>query len=480
MTTLRFGIIGGIGALGGADLLFKLLKSSTDDVRNQFNVVFEQRPFDDGHAIADIHFNPNSRKLYVFDTIRALEQRNIDLILLPCFISHTFISELRPEVKKPIAGIMDALKIHILEHYSDKKKLGILTSDYVRNQQLFEKHFFDHSHQLLYPEPDIQKNCLMKAIYGSRGIKAGQLRGHSIDLIGRACQDLANQGAELIVPGFTEIPIILDKLEWQGPEILDSNSIYSRYAIHFKEQPRFKQRYKIGIIGGVGPAATVDFIDKIIRNTEAQKDQEHIKMVMEHNPQIPDRTANLIGDGVDPTIPLYATCKRLERDDADLIAIPCNTAHAYVERIQKHLDIPIVNMLFETVLYIGKHYPDIDKVGLLATTGTVQSRIYHDLFEQTPLTLLTPDNDHQDKIMNAIYGEQGVKAGFQEGVCLSDFRTALEHLVNRGADAIILGCTELPLLQAHSHALPVAGKTVAILDPTTILARKCVALAQRQ
>ena len=119
-------------------------------------------------------------------------------------------------------------------------------------------------------------------------------------------------------------------------------------------------------------------MDKIVRNTPAGRDQEHIKLVVEQNPQIPDRTKNLIGDGIDPTIALYSTCKRLEADEADIIAIPCNTAHAFVERIQPYLSIPIVNMLFETAECIRREHRSCKRIGLLATSGTIGSRVYHD------------------------------------------------------------------------------------------------------
>jgi aspartate racemase len=106
--------------------------------------------------------------------------------------------------------------------------------------------------------------------------------------------------------------------------------------------------FKLGIMGGVGPSATVDFMKKIIQNTPATKDQDHIKMVVEQNPQIPDRTANIVWNETDPTIAMFSTCKRLEQEGADAIAIPCNTAHAFVKNIQEHLNIPILNMLTST------------------------------------------------------------------------------------------------------------------------------------
>ena len=174
---------------------------------------------------------------------------------------------------------------------------------------------------------------------------------------------------------------------------------------------------------------------------------------------------------------LYSTCKKLEADEADLIAIPCNTAHAFVERIQPYLSIPIINMLYETVAYIRQHYPARRQIGLLATSGTVRSRVYHDIVEQAGLSLLVPDDEFQSKVMNAIYGEKGVKAGFTEGECRDDLLAALAHLVERGAEVAILGCTELPLLLAQNDDFPLGEKRVVLLDPTEILARKCVALA---
>jgi aspartate racemase len=215
-----------------------------------------------------------------------------------------------------------------------------------------------------------------------------------------------------------------------------------------------------------------------VRHTDARSDQEHIKLVVEQNPQIPDRTAHLVGDGADPTIALYATCKKLEAAEADLIAIPCNTAHAFVERIQPYLSIPVVNMLHETVRALRERHPEAERIGLLATSGTLASGVYHEALQAAGLHPIAPDAANQQRVMDAIYGEHGVKAGFTEGACRDELMQALAHLVELGAQAVILGCTELPLLLAPSPALTIAGRTIALLDPTEILARRCVALAQ--
>ncbi len=472
-----FGIIGGLGAIAGADLFFKLVKSTLAlGGKEQFDIVFEQHPFDECMMAGGATANPNARKLYIFDMIRQFEQRKVDAVIMPCFISHTFIEELRSEIRLPIINLMQALRTHLERRYPQQHKLGILTSNYVRKKALFEQYFDSQKYALIYPDQGLQEQSLMPAIYGPKGIKAGYVQGDAVDLLYRTCQDLLLQGAQIIVPGCTEIAVVADALRERGLPIVDSNQAYVQYALNEDGGPPAKS-FKLGVVGGVGPAATVDFMNKIIRNTKASRDQEHIKLMVEHNPQIPDRTGNLIGEGADPTVAIYSACKKLEAGDADLIAIPCNTAHAFVERIQPYLSIPIVNMLFETADYIGKHHLRCKTVGLLATSGTIASRVYHDAMARSAFDLIVPDEMHQEKVMNAIYGEGGVKAGYTDGVCREDLLSAIEHLVLRGAQAVILGCTELPLLLSQSDDFAVAGKSVVVLDPTEILARKCVSFS---
>jgi aspartate racemase len=200
-------------------------------------------------------------------------------------------------------------------------------------------------------------------------------------------------------------------------------------------------------------------------------------MVVEQNPQIPDRTANLLFHEADPTLAMYATCKRLESSGANAIAIPCNTAHAFVERIQAYLQVPIINMLDETIEAIAEQYGSGKTIGLLATSGTVQSQVYHDAARLAGLQLITPGFDYQEMIMDAIYGERGIKAGFTDGICKDQLLLVAEHLCELGADVLILGCTELPLVLSHCDDFKLREHTVALVDPTTVLAIRCVHLA---
>ena len=181
--------------------------------------------------------------------------------------------------------------------------------------------------------------------------------------------------------------------------------------------------------------------------------------------------------GTDPTIAMFATCKKLEAAEADLIAIPCNTAHAFVDRMQAHLRIPVLNMLDETMAQVSGLYPG-QLVGLLATSGTVESRVYAEAARRAGVEMIVPDAEHQRLVMESIYGVAGVKAGFTDGQCREDLLKAIVHLAKRGAAVLVLGCTELPLIYPQTIEFDAEGTTVALLDPTMLLAAACVRHAQ--
>jgi len=469
-----FGVIGGLGPLASADVFFKLVKSTPalSDAEH-FDVIFEQRSFAQA-ASNDLATALTERKLYVFDMIREFQRRGVNAVVLPCFLSHTFMTELKAESNLPIVDMLEALRAYVARRFPAVRRIGVLTSQYVRDNGLFEGYFAAAGFELIYPRPSVSGDAVDLAVYGPQGIKAGKLLGTPVELLRDACVDLIAQGVDLIVPGVTELPIVLDALGDLSVPILDSNLIYAQYAVSGDFAMRAKP-FKVGVVGGVGPAATADFMQKIIRNTPAARDQDHIKLLIEQNPQIPDRTANLLGDGPDPTIALYATCKKLEAGDADLIAIPCNTAHAFVERIQPHLRIPIVNMLTTTADYLARHFTGLDRVGLLATSGTLDSGVYAKALAAQGLHAVAPDPVHQARVMNAIYGPQGVKAGHTSGACMTDILAAVDDLLAQDIKVIILGCTELPLLFADPAAL--GGRPVQLIDPTDVLARQCVAHA---
>jgi aspartate racemase len=473
----KIGIVGGLGALAGGDLFYKLVKSrAVLEDQGRFHFLLEQHPFKGVQLPLDANASMTSRKFYAFEVCRSFEASGADAIMLPCFASQTFRAEIQDEMGIPVLDMMQSLVQHIRQIAVPGCTLGVLASDYVRHSGLFER-ALAAEYAVVYPDAQAQA-ALMQAMYGGNGIKDGHLEGVPLESVYQACLSVQAQGAALIVPGMTELSLVCADLQRRGITALDINDLYATFATQGSREPR-DLPFKLGIVGGVGPAATVDFMGKVVASTPAGRDQDHIKMVVEQNPQIPDRTANLLNDEADPTMAMYATCKRLESAGANAIAIPCNTAHAFVERIQEHLRVPIVNMLTETVDWIKHTYGSDKVIGLLATSGTVASQVYHQAASRAGLELMMPAPDYQKLVMEAIYGERGIKAGFTDGLCRDQLLIAAEHLAEVGAEVLILGCTELPLVLSHCDACDLNGRAVALVDPTMILARRCVALAHK-
>ena len=225
----------------------------------------------------------------------------------------------------------------------------------------------------------------------------------------------------------------------------------------------------IGVLGGMGPAATADFYQKLIQATPAKTDQDHLKVLIFSNPQIPDRTAAIRGEGPDPLPALVASAEALIRAGADFLTIPCVTAHHFFDGLQAAVKIPILHLIRETVSAVGAEHPRLRCFGLLATSGTLQSRMFEAKFEPQGLTILTCERSVQDsRVMEAIYA---VKKGESLDRPRRLVREAATHLLERGAQAIIAGCTEIPLVLREGD-LP-----VPVIDPTWNLARAAVRCA---
>lgn len=469
-----FGVVGGLGALAGADFLQHLIRATAVN-HERYAVAFEHQSFPGDSLRAGTDYDPTGRKLHAFSLIRRLETRGVDVILLPCFISQTFLGEIVPNIGTTIFGLMDALRAKLVADHPGVERIGVLTSDYVRESRLFER-ALQGTHAVVYPGHGDQRD-LMEAVYAAGGIKSGRNTPELLQRLQSVCAGLAGRGCEVIIPGFTELSLVHAGLAAVvSIPIINVNACYAEFSLYaLAERPR--KPFKLGVVGGVGPLATVDFMGKVVRLTEAGRDQDHIKMIVEQNPQIPDRTEHLVHGGTDPTIALFATCKKLEAAEADLIAIPCNTAHAFVDRMQAHLRVPVLNMLDETMAQIAGLYPG-QLVGLLATSGTVASGVYAEAAQRAGVQMIVPDEASQLLVMEAIYGATGVKAGFTTGQCRDDLVKAIVHLAQRGASVVVLGCTELPLLFPQTRDFDAGGMMIALLDPTMLLAAACVRHAQ--
>ena len=225
----------------------------------------------------------------------------------------------------------------------------------------------------------------------------------------------------------------------------------------------------IGILGGMGPEATIDLFYKIIKFTPAEKDQDHLKIIIDNNPKIPDRTAAILGKGEDPLPALQETAKNLEKAGADFIIIPCNTAHYFLPLIQESVKIPILNMIEETAKETQKKIPSIKKVGLLASIGTYKTKIYHQHFKKYNIEVISPEEKDKEKVIKVIYA---VKAGNLSEEIKKNILKIAQKLIDKGAEAIIAGCTEIPLILKEGDV------PAPIIDPTQVLAKIAIRKAR--
>jgi len=447
------GVISGPESPASADFRQKLTQATgAQGQPGCFDIVFEEPV---SSAALDTNTQSAAWKLSLFDVIGSFAARGVGTVVIPCFSSHGFMGELKANSPLPIADMLDALHTHVRSHFPAARRIGIVTSAHLRGQGAFERYFPYPNFEILYHSEE-----------GNDSPQAFR----------KACAELAQQGAQLIIPGLSELIPLVPQIGPVSVPVIDPHRIYAQYVVS-QTLPPPQRRFKIGVLGGVGPAATVDFLHKVVRNTPAHRDQDHLQVLVEQNPQIPDRTEYLLGTGPDPTLALYATCRKLQAGGADLIAIPCNTAHAFIDLIQPHLDIPIVNMLTATVSHLRESFPTLREVGLLATSGTLASGIYHRALQSQGLREIVPLPTLQARMMNAIYGPQGIKAGFTSGACVEDIDAVIGDLVIRGVQVIILGCTELPLLFRHRGLTLRDRQRVTLVDPTEILARHCVEAA---
>lgn len=224
----------------------------------------------------------------------------------------------------------------------------------------------------------------------------------------------------------------------------------------------------VGVLGGMGPLATVDFMHKLLAATPARCDQDHLPVLVSSIPQVPDRTAAYRGEGVSPLPALIASGRRLIDGGAALVVMPCNTAHLWFEPLQAALGVPMLHLvdaaLAEAVDAVGDA-----PLGLLATEATLASGLYTARAPQIDWRLPTPTEIGE----GITPGIAAIKAGdLAAGRAL--LVAAARALTQRGACALVLGCTEIPLV------LDVGSAPAPVIDATAALARRTVAWASQR
>lgn len=221
----------------------------------------------------------------------------------------------------------------------------------------------------------------------------------------------------------------------------------------------------IGILGGMGPLATADLFRKIVLLTDAHSDNEHIRVYIDSNSAIPDRTAAILHGGPDPVPEMADALRHLETCGADCILMPCNTAHYFLPRLQAMTDIPFLSMLEATAKACAERFPG-RTAGILATRGTLETGLYTQALERAGVVSLMPDETGKDALMKVIY--DGVKAGRDLSPMAPALLDTLDRMRQQGAGYFILGCTELPLVR---QMLNLPGD---FIDPTAELAKAAI------
>lgn len=223
----------------------------------------------------------------------------------------------------------------------------------------------------------------------------------------------------------------------------------------------------LGILGGLGPMSTVYFYELLTAHTLALTDAEHIDLIISSRASTPDRTAFLMGrSNEDPFPAMRAELERLQNAGAELLVIPCNTAHTFYEQLQAVSKIPILNIIEQTVKHLARG--GIKTFGLLATEGTVYSGAYEHFCKTLGMTCILPTKEEQEYISSFIYND--IKQN--RPVNMEEFFRIANAIRARGCERLVLGCTELSLLKKQGLPDEIYVDSLEVLAYQTILACK--------
>jgi aspartate racemase len=238
----------------------------------------------------------------------------------------------------------------------------------------------------------------------------------------------------------------------------------------FEKQMRSGEKV-VGVIGGMGPAATVDFMRRLVAATPAGDDMDHLRVMVDNNPKVPSRIAALIeGTGADPAPALCEMAKGLEAQGADFLVIPCNTAHYYLPAIARSVHIPVLDMIGLSVQKLAAADTKPRRVGLLASPAVRLVGLYQKRIEQMGLRAVFPSSDHESKLLDVI---KAVKSGQFGSNHRQDYEAVAENLSDAGADVFLIACTELSVIGPPLEAICPVMDSLNVLIEATIAAARC-------
>jgi aspartate racemase len=223
----------------------------------------------------------------------------------------------------------------------------------------------------------------------------------------------------------------------------------------------------VGILGGMGPSATADFMAKVVARTPVNSERDHLPLAVWSNPEIPDRTAAILGVGPSPVPAMADGVARLVTIGAQAIAVPCNTAHAFLNELQALTAAHFLNMIDATMATVVRDHPDAQRIGVLGTRGTRTAGLYTTACHRLGLDVVEPSDDEQAELVDRAIAQ--VKTGQGLFEAREHIRDATEALAHAGATVVIAGCTEIPLVSSY------ASDVLPIVDATDCLAEAVVA-----
>lgn len=236
-------------------------------------------------------------------------------------------------------------------------------------------------------------------------------------------------------------------------------------------------RKTAGVMGGMGPDATIDFMSRVTAMTESGRDQDHVHMIVDQDPTVPNRQAAINSGQDDVTPHLTAMARRLEKAGADFLVMVCNTAHVFLEGVRTETSIPFVSIIDESIAEIDRVSPGASIVGVMATDGCLDTCIYQEAIEASGRAALIPDDGNIEELMRLIHA---IKAGNKSPDIAHGMKAVAQSLVDSGAEVIIAGCTEIPIVfEGHDFAVPVIASTNVLASRTLAYGKGLEALPNK-
>jgi aspartate racemase len=229
------------------------------------------------------------------------------------------------------------------------------------------------------------------------------------------------------------------------------------------------QEKTVGVMGGLGPHATLDFFAKLLSATKASTDQDHLHVIIENNPKVPNRHAAIEGTGPDAAPYLVQMAVNLEQAGADFVVMACNTAHAFQKDIETALTVPFISIIDEVAAELSESYSGISSIGLMAAEGCLAAQLYQRALKKNGLTPVIWADREMTRFMSIIYR---IKADQRSADIHEDLIDLANVLTQRGAEVIVAGCTEVPLI------LSPADVEVPLISSTDLLVQRTVAYAK--